>query len=88
MTVPVATIAEQALRRLGVAIVPVADRQMLNDMVPPATIAEAALRQLGVEVVPEADRPALTVTVSTASARYLRPDRVGRHCLGRNAIGD
>jgi len=63
MTVSVAQLAEQALRRLGVAIVPVADRQMLNDMVPPATIAEAALRQLGVDVVPASERPALTVTV-------------------------
>ena len=67
MTVPVATIAEQALRRLGVAIVPVADRQMLNDMVPPATIAEAALRQLGVDVVPASERPALSVVVPVAT---------------------
>lgn len=67
MTVSVAQLAEQALRRLGVAIVPVADRQMLNDMVPPATIAEAALRQLGVEVVPASERPGLTVTVPAAT---------------------
>lgn len=48
MTETVAAIAERALRRLGVAIVPVADRPMLTTQVPQATIATNALVELGV----------------------------------------
>ena len=48
MTVAVSTIAERALRRLGVAVVPVADRPALNTRVAPADIATAALVELGV----------------------------------------
>jgi hypothetical protein len=48
MATDIATLGEKALRRLGVAIIPVADRPMLTVMVPPATIATAALVELGV----------------------------------------
>ena len=48
MTVPVSTIAERALRRLNVAVVPLDDRPTLTEMVPVATIATMALVELGV----------------------------------------
>ena len=48
MTVTIATLGERALRRLGVAIVPVADRPALTVTVPAATIATAALVELAV----------------------------------------
>lgn len=48
MTISVATIAERALRRLGVAVVPVADRPALNTRVAPDAIATGALIELGV----------------------------------------
>lgn len=44
----VATLGERALRRLGVAIVPVADRPALTVTIPAATIATNALRWLAV----------------------------------------
>jgi len=44
----VAQIAERVLRRLGVVVVPAADRPALNTAVPPATIATNALIELGV----------------------------------------
>src|SRR4029077_6996688 len=67
MTVPVSTIAEQALRRLGIAIVPVADRQMLTEMIDPQDVANAVLVQLGVVVVNASERPTLSVTVPAAT---------------------
>ena len=48
MTVSVSTIAERALRRLNVAVVPLDDRPTLIEMVPVATIATMALTELGV----------------------------------------
>ena len=48
MTVPVSTIAERALRRLNVAVVPLDDRPTLTELVPAATIATMALVELGV----------------------------------------
>lgn len=48
MTVTIAALAERALRRLGVAIVPLADRPALETFVPAATIATNALIELGV----------------------------------------
>jgi hypothetical protein len=48
MTVSVATLGERALRRLGVAIVPEAERPSLIVTVPAATIATNALIELGV----------------------------------------
>jgi hypothetical protein len=48
LTQTVAAIAERALRRLGVAIVPVADRPALITEVPQATVATNALVELGV----------------------------------------
>lgn len=43
-----ATLGERALRRLGVAVVPVADRPALGAIVPAATLATRALVALGV----------------------------------------
>jgi hypothetical protein len=48
MTTSVGTIAQMALRRLGVRIVPLDDSPTLTEMVPVATIATAALVELGV----------------------------------------
>ena len=48
MTVTVATIAERALRRLGVSIAPPDARPALNTRVAPGDIATAALIELGV----------------------------------------
>jgi hypothetical protein len=48
MAVPVATIAQQALRRLGVRVVPLDDSPTLTEMVGVATIATMALVELGV----------------------------------------
>ena len=48
MTVPVSTIAERALRRLGVSIAPPDARPALNTRVAPGDIATAALIELGV----------------------------------------
>ena len=48
MTTSVGTIAQLALRRLGVRIVPLDDSPTLTEMVPVAMIATAALVELGV----------------------------------------
>ena len=48
MTVSVSTIAERALRRLNVTVVPLDDRPTLTEFVPVATIATMALVELGV----------------------------------------
>ena len=48
MTTSVGTIAQKALRRLGVRVVPVDDSPTLTEMVPFATIATGALIELGV----------------------------------------
>jgi hypothetical protein len=48
MTTSIGTIAQQALRRLGVRIVPLDDSPTLTEMVPVADIAAAALEELGV----------------------------------------
>ena len=48
MTASIGTIAQQALRRLGVRIVPLDDSPTLTEMVPVADIATAALVELGV----------------------------------------
>ncbi len=60
MTATIATLGESALRRLGVAVVPVADRPALSVTVPAATIATNALIELGVIAADE--------TPSTADA--------------------
>ena len=57
MTTTVAIIAERALRRLGVAIVPVADRPVLTTKTAPGDIATNALIQLGIIAV---DAPPLS----------------------------
>jgi hypothetical protein len=48
MTVSIGTIAQKALRRLGVRVAPVDDSPTLTEMVPVATIATMALVELGV----------------------------------------
>ena len=48
MSVPVSTIAERALRRLNVTVVPLDDRPVLTEMVAVVNIALAALVELGV----------------------------------------
>jgi hypothetical protein len=65
MTIAVATLAEMALRRLGVALIPVADRPMLVATDVPASIATAALIELGViaaDETPSAADQALAVS--------------------------
>jgi hypothetical protein len=64
MTVSVSTLGQQALRRLGVRIVPLDDSPTLTEMVPAATIATAALVELGViasDETPSATDQALMV---------------------------
>jgi hypothetical protein len=60
MTVPVSTLAQQALRLLGVRVVPLDDSPTLTEMVPVETIATMALVELGViasdEVPLESDK--------------------------------
>jgi len=58
MTVTIATLGERALRRLGVAIIPVADRPALTAQIAPATIATRALVELGVIAADETPAPA------------------------------
>ncbi len=48
MSVTIAALGERALRRLGVAVVPVSDRPALSTMVADVTIATNALIELGV----------------------------------------
>jgi hypothetical protein len=64
MTVSVSTIGQQALRRLGIRVVPLDDSPTLTEMVPAATIATAALVELGViasDETPSASDQALMV---------------------------
>ncbi len=58
MIATIAELGERALRRLGVAIVPVADRPALTVQVPRADIATAALVELG--VIASDETPAAT----------------------------
>jgi hypothetical protein len=64
VTVSISTLAQQALRRLGVRIVPLADSPTLTEMVPAATIATNALVELGVL---NSDGERATATVSPAA---------------------
>jgi len=58
MSVSIATLGERALRRLGVAIVPIADRPMLvSKVVPVDIIATNALVELGVIAADETPAP-------------------------------
>ena len=64
MTVSIGTIAQQALRLLGVRVVPLDDSPTLSEMVPVATIATNALVELGViasDETPSATDQALVV---------------------------
>jgi len=73
MAATIAALAEQALRRIGVAVVTVADRPALTAIVPVADIAGRALQTLGV-VVTAASRPAASalVTVTDIAAKALQ----------------
>jgi hypothetical protein len=69
MAATAATLGERALRRLGVAIVPLADRPGLDERIAPATIAADALVKLGVisaEEVPSPDDQALSLAAVRA----------------------
>jgi len=60
----IATLGERALRRLGVAVIPVADRPPLTTMIAPDTIATDALVELGViaaDEIPSAADQALAL---------------------------
>jgi hypothetical protein len=57
VTRSVATVAQQALRRLGVRVVPVDDSPTLTETLPPATIATQALVELGVIAADETPAP-------------------------------
>jgi hypothetical protein len=64
MTVSISTIAQQALRLLGVRVVPLDDSPVLTERVPVATIATMALVELGViasDEVPLASDQALAL---------------------------
>lgn len=64
MTVSVSELAERALRRLNVRVVPLDDSPTLTEMVPAATIATGALIELGViasDETPSATDQALLV---------------------------
>jgi hypothetical protein len=74
MTVSVAMLGERALRRLGVAIVPVADRPPLTTTIPAATLATNALTELGViasDETPAAPDQALALAKVNAAHRSL-----------------
>ena len=57
MTTSIGTIAQIALRRLGVRVVPLDDSPTLTEMVPAATLATAALVELGVIAADETPSP-------------------------------
>ena len=57
MTVSVSTLAERALRRLNVTVVPLDDRPTRTEMIPVATIATMALVELGIIASDEAPIP-------------------------------
>jgi hypothetical protein len=66
MTDTIATIAEKALRLLGVAVVPIADRPPLNTATTQAAIATNALIELGVIVTSQVP-PSQATVVSEAT---------------------
>jgi hypothetical protein len=57
MTISVSALAERALRRLNVRVVPVDDSPTMTEMVPAATIATGALIELGVIASDETPSP-------------------------------
>ncbi len=57
MTVPLGTLAQRALRRLGVRVVPLDDSPTFTELVPVATIATMALVELGVIAADETPAP-------------------------------
>lgn len=70
----IAILGERALRRLGVALVPIADRPMLTEMVAPETIATNALVALAViaadETPADADQALALDTLRNVQARF------------------
>jgi len=75
MTVTVSIIAERALRRLGVAVVPVDARPALNTRTAPADIATAALIELGVIAIDAAPQSQASIvpldTIATIALTKL-----------------
>ena len=63
MAVTIAELGVRVLRRLGVAVVPAAERPALSAAITVLTVAQRALEGLGV-TVPAADRPPLVTVVS------------------------
>src|SRR4249920_1652171 len=57
MTVSVSTLGQQALRLLGVRVVPLDDSPTLTEMIPVATIATMALVELGIIASDEVPLP-------------------------------
>ena len=68
MTASIGMIAQQALRRLGVRIVPLDDSPTLTDMVPVADIATGALEELGILSAGTSPSAIVTPTAIATSA--------------------
>jgi hypothetical protein len=66
MAVTIATLGERALRRLGVVVVPLADRPALSVIIPAVTLATSALVELGVIA---ADETPATLDAALALAK-------------------
>lgn len=93
MSVTPATLGERALRRLGVAVVPVASRPAQGAIVPAATIARNALTALGViaaDETPSADDAALAAARVSAVHDALVAQGAVSWALGAipNAVSD
>lgn len=72
MTVTIATLGERALRRLGVAVVPLADRPALNTRIAPGDIATNALISLGVIATDQVPPPqAAIIPLATIATTAL-----------------
>jgi len=76
MTVTVSQLGERALRRLGVSVVPVADRPLLNTSVSPSDIANNALVELGIIATDEVPLSQATV-VATATIATTALQKLG-----------
>jgi hypothetical protein len=87
MTTSIGTIAQQALRRLGVRIVPLDDSPTLTDTVTQAAIATVALQELG--VIASDETPSATdqaAMVGKAAGVHASLDAQGVVWWGADAI--
>jgi hypothetical protein len=71
MTVSIGTIAQQALRRLGVRVVPLDDSPTLTETITAAHIATQALVELGIFNVYDASQPMETVAPAEVATAAL-----------------